>query len=114
MSSQSTNTNSQAASAPQSTPSKLRGQYHSVRGTLFEAIGDALGWSSWSNSGRDEHRSGEAEIQAAEAKEFVQGAVDRFEGRKESVLGSILGDKARQTQGNAQEAKGKAAQRASS
>jgi uncharacterized protein YjbJ (UPF0337 family) len=49
--------------------SKLKGQFHSVKGTLVETIGEVTGAKSWSEAGREEYAKGEAEIRAAQEKE---------------------------------------------
>ncbi|KAJ7616960.1 hypothetical protein DFH06DRAFT_1238233 [Mycena polygramma] len=89
--------NATGTTAPQ--PSKAAGQYHSVKGTLVEMIGHLFGATSWQKSGRAEHMAGEAEIQAAEAQAFVQGTVDRAQGKIDAVVGAVTGDRARQAEG---------------
>ncbi|KAJ7258795.1 hypothetical protein B0H12DRAFT_1109585 [Mycena haematopus] len=96
--------------APQ--PSKLAGQYHSVKGTLVEMVGHLTGATSWQKSGRDEHTAGEAEIQAAEAQAYVRGTLDRAQGKVDAVVGAVTGDRARQIDGNMRHDLGKASQEA--
>lgn len=62
-------------------------------------VGDLTGATSWQQSGREEHRAGEAEIQAAKAKAYADGAVDRVQGKYDAVAGAIAGDRTREMQG---------------
>ncbi|KAI6016474.1 hypothetical protein BKA83DRAFT_4336600 [Pisolithus microcarpus] len=77
-------------------PSKLTGQFHSMKGSVVEAVGDATGATSWSQSGKEEHSRGEGEYTAAQAKGYME----------DSVVGAVSGDKDQQVKGNAQKEKG--------
>ncbi|KAH7913377.1 hypothetical protein BJ138DRAFT_641237 [Hygrophoropsis aurantiaca] len=91
-------------------PSKVSGQYHSVKGTLVETVGDMTGAETWSTSGKEEHAQGETEYNAAQAKGYAEGVVDRAGGYKDSVVGAVTGDKTQQASGNARNEKGQAQQ----
>ncbi|KAJ7599372.1 hypothetical protein C8J56DRAFT_1158301 [Mycena floridula] len=87
-------------------PNKTTGQYHSVKGTIVETIGNLTGSKPWQDSGREEHVAGEAEYNAALAKGYIDGTVDRIEGKKDAVVGALMSDKTKQTQGILQQEKG--------
>ncbi|KIM83560.1 hypothetical protein PILCRDRAFT_819196 [Piloderma croceum F 1598] len=93
-------------------PSKATGQYHSLKGTVVEAVGDVSGSTSWKNSGKEEHAAGEAEYNAAQAKQYVEGVSDRVTGYKDSVVGAIVGDKSQQATGNIRKEAGATQQKA--
>ena len=79
--------------------SKVTGQFHSVKGTVVETIGDLTGATSWSQSGRDEHAQGETEYNAAQAKQNVEGAADRIGGKVDAVVGAVTGDRQQEMSG---------------
>ncbi|CAK5267123.1 unnamed protein product [Mycena citricolor] len=91
-----------------SEPSQVTGQFHSVKGTVVEAIGNATGATSWQQSGKEEHAAGEAEHKAAQVKAYGDGVQDRAQGRFDAVVGAVTGDQAKQAKGNVQEEAGKA------
>ncbi|KXN83054.1 hypothetical protein AN958_01876 [Leucoagaricus sp. SymC.cos] len=91
-------------------PNKISGQYHSVKGTLVETVGDLTGSTSWKQSRRDEHATGEAEYNVAQAKAYAEGVIDRVVGRKDAIVGAVTGDRPQELQGNARYDKGQAQQ----
>ncbi|KAF8623372.1 hypothetical protein AX17_007449 [Amanita inopinata Kibby_2008] len=91
-------------------PSKVSGQMHSMKGTAVEAIGNMTGATSWQQSGKEEHAKGEGEYKAAQAQGYAEGTMDRLSGKKDAVVGAVMGDKTQQIEGNARQDKGEAQQ----
>lgn len=46
-----------------------------------------------------EHASGEAEYNAAQAKGYAEGTVDRLAGKKDTVVGAVVGDREQEATG---------------
>jgi hypothetical protein len=57
------------------------------------------GAKSWTESGSQEHASGETEYKAAQAKGYAEGLKDNIGGKKDSVVGAITGDRQQQITG---------------
>ena len=79
--------------------SQYSGQFHSVKGNLVEAVGNATGWDNWRQSGKEEHAQGEAEQTAAQARDYAEGLTDRVSGKYDAVVGAFSGDKSQQISG---------------
>jgi uncharacterized protein YjbJ (UPF0337 family) len=62
-------------------------------------VGDLTGAKSWAESGKQEHTSGEAEYNAAQAKAYAEGGLDRLGGKKDAVVGSVTGDRGQEVAG---------------
>lgn len=73
--------------------------YHSVAGTIVEAVGDITSSSSWQQSGKERHARGEDEYGAAQTQGYAEGTLNRLQGKMDTIVGAIKGDKDLQAQG---------------
>ncbi|KAH9913553.1 uncharacterized protein BXZ73DRAFT_106894 [Epithele typhae] len=92
-------------------PNKSTGQYHSLKGTVVETVGNVTGSESWQTSGKQEHVQGETEYKAAQAKGYAEGTMDRVGGKKDAIVGAVTGDRQQEVSGNARQDKGQAQQK---
>ncbi|GLB42425.1 putative mismatched base pair and cruciform DNA recognition protein [Lyophyllum shimeji] len=88
--------------------SKSSGQYHSAKGNVVESVGNLTGAPSWQQSGQQERAAGEAEYNAARSRSYAEGMRDRIGGTKDSVVGAITGNRAKEVQGKMRRGKGDA------
>ena len=70
-----------------------------MKGTAVEAIGNLTGAQSWQESGKQEHAQSETEYKAAQAKGYVEGTMDRIGGKKDAVVGAVIGDRQQEASG---------------
>ncbi|KAE8211470.1 hypothetical protein CF327_g4779 [Tilletia walkeri] len=91
-----------------SEPSKVSGQYNSAVGSAKETVGNLTGATSWTQAGQEQHAKGEAEIKAAQAKQYADGLSNQVSGKVDNVVGSLTGDDSKKASGKIQEQAGKA------
>jgi len=58
-----------------------------------------MGSTTLQQHGQEEHAAGQAEENQAKTQGYVEGLKDRVAGAKDSMLGSMTGDKSKQAQG---------------
>jgi len=58
-----------------------------------------MGSTTLQQHGQEEHAAGQAEENQAKTQGYVEGFKDRVAGAKDSMLGSMTGDKSKQAQG---------------
>ncbi|KAE9397587.1 mismatched base pair and cruciform DNA recognition protein [Gymnopus androsaceus JB14] len=95
-------------------PDKTSGNFHSVKGTVVDTIGQAINSTEWQKAGKEEHAKGEAETKAAETEGWIQGTVDQVKGYTKNLVGAATDDKSKQVEGNVQKTSGEAQQAANS
>ncbi|KAJ7167074.1 hypothetical protein C8R46DRAFT_270068 [Mycena filopes] len=91
-----------------SDPSQTSGNFHSMKGTVVESVGNVTGLDSWKTSGKEEHAAGEAETKAAQTKAYGEGLGDRVEGKFDEVTGKVMGNSSKEMSGKVQGTKGQA------
>ncbi|GAA6061311.1 hypothetical protein JCM10212_005425 [Sporobolomyces blumeae] len=95
-------------------PSKAMGNVNSYVGGAIATVGDATGIESLSQSGHEQQAKGDAEYAAAQVQGYAEGTADRIGGKIDRVVGAVTGDQAKEAEGAATEAKGKAQQQLNS
>ena len=70
-----------------------------IRQHYFWQLGSVTGSENLRSSGQQEHLQGQSEYDAARTKGYAEGTQDRIGGKKDSVVGSVTGDRTQQAQG---------------
>ena len=65
----------------------------------MESIGNVTGSPAWQSSGKQEHAAGETETKLAQAKGYAEGTMDRLTGKKDTIVGAVMGDKQQELAG---------------
>ncbi|KAG6830468.1 hypothetical protein H0H87_008041 [Tephrocybe sp. NHM501043] len=65
---------------------------------MVEGVGNLTGATSWQQSGKQEHAEGETEYKSAQAKGYAEGTAERIGGKKDSIVGAVIGDRSQETQ----------------
>lgn len=91
-------------------PSKVSGSLSAAAGAVKENVGHAFGNKSMEAGGAADRAKGNAEVEAAKAKEYTKGTMDRVTGAVKDVSGSVVGDDQMKAEGKAEKVKGETKQ----
>ncbi|KAJ3054914.1 hypothetical protein HK097_000380 [Rhizophlyctis rosea] len=89
-------------------PTKTSGHASQIGGAVKQNIGSLLGDRSMQAEGASQRAQGDAEVQAAKAQQFTEGAVDAAGGNIKKHIGAMLGDESMRASGASTQAKGEA------
>src|SRR6476469_5592339 len=80
-------------------PSKAHGNLSAATGAVKENVGAAFGNRSMQAKGAAERAEGNAEIQAAKAKGYIEGVVNDVSGTVKNATGQVLGNESLRAKG---------------
>ncbi|KAJ3032762.1 hypothetical protein HDV00_007170 [Rhizophlyctis rosea] len=89
-------------------PTKSSGYTSQAIGAVKQNVGSLLGNHSMQAEGASQRAQGNAEVQAAKAQQFTEGAIDSVGGSIKKNIGAALGDESMRASGASTEAKGEA------
>ncbi|KAG9027998.1 hypothetical protein FRB95_007004 [Tulasnella sp. JGI-2019a] len=87
-------------------PSKIRGQTKQSTHTIGARMAGFFGLRRQEAKQEAKASAGAAEVAAAKAHGWTKGTGNRAQGKGNSILGAISGNRGRQSRGNAQNNKG--------
>jgi uncharacterized protein YjbJ (UPF0337 family) len=87
-------------------PSKLGGDIKAAQGAVKEKIGHLIGHERMEASGAAKRAEGNIEHDAAQTKQYAEGASDGVLGGIKKNAGKILGNHTMEAEGASREAKG--------
>lgn len=87
-------------------PSKTSGKTDEVVGSVKSSVGGMMGNKDMQHKGDAQHSEGQAQTQAAAAKQKAESHADGGKGNMEKLQGAITGDDKKKAQGDAHKAEG--------
>jgi len=93
-------------------PSKTTGQLHAVKGSVKETLGSMLKNENLENTGANERRAGNREVEAVKTRNLAEGAGGRVKGTVKENVGYATGNPQMEAEGKGENIRGQAQYRA--